>query len=408
MERTVGFDKWFFRNENKIITNIIQLLSINTMTPNEYKVYGFIEDYLKKIGFYVEKRQFAEKIIKHQHFVSYKGFDLKKRYNLCATSHINNNFKSKTIFNVHLDIVPPCTNQMITYSIRNIKNENIYGRGACDTKTNLIILCEAIRFLQENNITRTKAVEMHLVSEEEKTGNGTLSLVLDNVYANEVIVMEPTGLELFKGHRGCLTVNIETFGDSVHMGSLQKQHSAIDRALQIVKLLKKMEIDMVEEVKEKQDFLNWKNAIKINIGKISGGEWAGSVPEKCEVECNIGFSPKYSVEDMKEKIKSYCFNQDNNKTTKYCRITFGGLKNNAYIEKGTSLLLKSINMCGIKQNDVLGWNVSCDAHLYHDIAKLPTYIWGCGKLEDAHSAHEKVSLNEIKTGISILANYLST
>lgn len=400
------FKKWITLNQNRILKKLIDFISINTITPNENNAFNFIDSYMKSINFHVNKQKFLKNIVDHKNFTPYANFDLNNRYNFIAYPSNTKQSNFKTIFNIHLDVVP--SNEGFNEAFSPIIKDNyIYGRGVCDTKSNLIMLCEAIRFLQENNIPITKNIEVHIVSEEEISGNGTLSIVLGKVSANEVIVMEPTNLQLYRGHRGCITANIETYGKPVHMGGQLNEVSAIESAIEIISKLKLLETDLQIEAKNDTNFSCCEKAVKVNVGNIVGGEWPGSVPEKCELSCNVGFLPKYSLEDMKKKIKNCCLNTSNLWINKHTRVNFNGLKNSAYINNNVSSLIHCIRKVGINQSNIYGWIVSCDAHLYQNIANIPTYIWGCGSLSDAHSSHEKVSLKELKDEILILSYYLS-
>src|SRR5699024_8950243 len=118
------------------------------------------------------------------------------------------------------------------------KDGFMYGRGACDTKNNLIMLVEAIRFLNDNNIPMQKNVELDLVIEEEVSGNGTISSIMHGIDVDTVIVMEPTDLKVYRGHRGCITANFEIKGKSVHMGSNQTGINAIECGYHLIKRLK--------------------------------------------------------------------------------------------------------------------------------------------------------------------------
>lgn len=51
-------------------------------------------------------------------------------------------------------------------------------------------------------------------------------------------------------------------------------------------------------------FSIWKRPVQINVGKISGGEWPGSVPEKCSFTFNVGFLPAASIEDIETLLNT--------------------------------------------------------------------------------------------------------
>jgi hypothetical protein len=44
--------------------------------------------------------------------------------------------------------------------------------------------------------------------------------------------------------------------------------------------------------------------VNFNLGRISGGNWASSVPSKCKFEVQVGFLPRMSIDDVKQDIKT--------------------------------------------------------------------------------------------------------
>ena len=114
----------------------------------------------------------------------------------------------------------------------------ILGRGACDTKNNLVMLVEAIRFLREAGIPLWRTPILDLPIEEEIGGNGTLNLLLHNPSADEAVCLEPTGLQVLRGHRGCLSFQVDVHGRSVHMGSTGTGLDAIAGAIDVIAALR--------------------------------------------------------------------------------------------------------------------------------------------------------------------------
>ncbi|WP_081729333.1 M20/M25/M40 family metallo-hydrolase [Pseudomonas sp. QTF5] len=60
-----------------------------------------------------------------------------------------------------------------------------------------------------------------------------------------------------------------------------------------------------------------------------------------------------------------------------------------------------------KNNGIFAWRASCDARHYAREANIPTAIFGAGSLSDAHSANEKIDIDQMRSGIKALANFLS-
>lgn len=408
---TRDFYLWFDSRKTQIASDIIDLINIDTQSPFEERCFPWVKKYLKNLNFKVKFEKFHQKIKSHPSFSPHLlSKILNNRGNLRAVSKKVDNYKKTVLFNCHIDVVPPA-NDFANAFDGYIERNKIFGRGACDTKNNLIMLGEALRFLKDNNIKLTKNPLIDLVIEEEIGGNGTLSTVMHGIAADEVICLEPTSLNVFRGHRGCISFDVDVKGMSVHMGNDKDGINAIEWTIEVIKILKELEKELLHEAKGSAGFKCWKRPLQLNIGIISGGEWSGTVPERCRLSCDLGFLPKYSIEQIEKIIEKKCRSVKNSWISKNIKVSFNGLRNDAYIiNKNIDLVRDMIKCCvnnGINQSGVYGWNVSCDARYYAKDANLPVIIFGSGNLINAHSAHEYIDLDELKKGACILAEYLS-
>lgn len=106
------------------------------------------------------------------------------------------------ILHAHVDVVPPW------FPARR-EGDRIFGRGACDNKSQVAILLAQIRLLRDLQAeVGSSAKRSHIyqfVIDEEIGGNGSLALARDPRWANaSVIVHETTGLRPYCAHRGCV------------------------------------------------------------------------------------------------------------------------------------------------------------------------------------------------------------
>src|SRR5262249_42443611 len=146
----------------------------------------------------------------------------------------------------------------------------------------------AIEFLGDAAVPPAYGIHADFVVEEEFGGNGTLASILNGCSAGEVVVFEPTGLEIFRGHRGCLSCEVTVETDGAPMGS-GAGTSAIDAAVAIIEGLRQVERRLTREARLDPDFRRLRRPTPVNIGFVRGGEWHGSVPSRCELRGNIGF-----------------------------------------------------------------------------------------------------------------------
>lgn len=404
---------WFERNENRIIESFKGLIACDTSLGKESDLFDLIEKYIGQVGF-VSRREAIHSTIKDSPFFSpHPSSDLSSgRENLRAVLDLSATGKDRVLFNCHVDVVPT-TKDFHEAFCPHVQHGKLYGRGACDTKNNLVMLVEAIRYIREHGLSITKRVSLDMPIEEEIGGNGTLSTVLHGVDATQVIVLEPTKLEIFRGHRGCLTFEVQVTGKSVHMGGDSSGISAIKVAMEVIKGLEAFEIRLLDEAKQDQDFNVWSRPLQLNVGLIKGGEWVGSVPENCSITCNLGFLPSYSIETLEQSIRQVC--EDAVAHLKGVKLNFDfacGLRNDAYIQpKDNDLVLQlqqSVNdVLGKSTSLTHGWLVSCDARYYDKVTNIPVVVFGSGDLNDAHSAHENVEISELAKGTAILVNFLT-
>lgn len=404
---------WFLRSESRILTDFGNLIAVDTSLGKEPEIFGLVEEYTGSVGFKVRREPMHPDIRKSFSFSPHPASvpeavtqNLRAELDRPALS------SERVLFNCHIDVVPT-TDDFPNAFTPKVIDGRFYGRGACDTKNNLVMLVEALRYLEENKKPLTRDVSLDMPSEEEIGGNGTLSTILYGTNANEVVVLEPTNLSVYRGHRGCLTFSVSIGGHAVHMGSDATGISAIKAAYNVMNGLEKLEADMLAEAKKDEAFNVWARPLQLNVGLIQGGEWPGSVPEHCEITCNIGFLPAYSLQQMEEKVRTATAHSVAHLGNVRLDFDFAcGLRNDAYIQSAELPLVQRLQHCA---NSVLkhtktkthGWRVSCDGRLYDKVAKVPTVVFGSGDLSDAHSAHENVELKELAKGIAILADFLS-
>lgn len=403
---------WFQTQKQKMVNELIEYINIDTSTPKESDAALFLQKYLESVGAQMVSEPFHQELKSHYACSPHPLSEISEnRFNYrCVLASASDTEAKRTLFNCHVDVVP-ATDDFARAFDGYEKDGFVYGRGACDTKNNLIMLVEAVRYMKEHAIPFRRHVLLDMPIEEEIGGNGTLSTILTRVDADEIVCLEPTSLEVFRGHRGCLTFEIEVVGRAVHMGGDATGINAIEESYNVISRLKKLEARLLENAASDPAFNDWLRPLQMNIGVINGGEWSGSVPERCIIRGDLGFLPPSRLEEVQQWIQQACQEVENEWVREKLRFRFDGLKNDACLTSGDSqIVIDMVNACknsGLENQRMIGWNVSCDARHYEKVADKPVIIFGSGSLTDAHSAHEKVSLNELMIGIAILVSFLS-
>ncbi len=306
-----------------------QLIDIPSITNDEHQIALFLKSYLEE-----------EKFV-----VSFQEVEL-NRYNLIA----NYSDDTKIIFCTHLDTVPP------HYS-SSMKNNFIYGRGACDAKGIIASMIHTAAGLKKKG--ENKFALLFVVGEETNSA-GAKAAASSDIKSDFIVVGEPTENKFASAQKGSLSYTIQTKGVAAHSAYPEKGLSAIDCLLNV--LVDLQSTDWGEN--------NNYGRGTMNIGVINGGQSANIIAEYAEAkifhrlvdECD---TRKRQVIDIVNDRASIEFHAQNNPQQLYCIDGFE-----------TTIV-----------------NFGSDVPYLRRIGK-PLLI-GPGSIHDAHTEQEKISIRDL-------------
>ena len=404
------FTDWMAGNRGGYLRALADLVAIDTCSPHEQRAFGWLRDFFADHGATVTTEP------RHPDLAAHRDANRNAHSTLpdSERSNLRVSFPPagagvRTLFSAHVDVVPPGPEFASPYRSA-VAGGFITGRGTADTKGNIVMLAAAHRFATRSGRPLTRQAELDLVIEEEIGGNGALSAVLYGRRADEAVVLEPTGLEVFHGHRGCLEFTATFTGRSSHMGG--DGLSAIDGALQFVALLKELEATLIGQARRDACFAGWRRPVQINVGAIDGGEWHGSVPERCRLRCSFGFHPEYSVPDIRSMLAELLTRLPRPWSRGRAVLEYTGIHNGAYLADPDVAVARDLRAAaraaGVAATERRAWNVSCDARLYQRHLDVPTVVFGAGSLRYAHSSAERLDIEEWTRGVAALATFLTS
>jgi acetylornithine deacetylase len=188
-----------------------ELINTNSTTGNEGEVGNFIANLLEKEGFIVEKQQVED-----------------NRFNIITTL----SEKPKVFLQAHLDTVTP-------HIEASEDEENIYGRGACDTKASIACMISAAIQSKNNELNNFGLI---FTVGEEVDFIGVKKILSSGLEIPFVIVGEPSSLEIVNEHFGILVIKVKAHGKSAHSSKPEEGVNAIDLLLEVVEKIKKIEV----------------------------------------------------------------------------------------------------------------------------------------------------------------------
>lgn len=208
-----------------------QLIDIESISGNEGAVGDFLFAKLRELRFDARKMPVTE-----------------TRNNLYAA--VPGVEKPVVVFSTHIDTVPP-------FIPSSEDADRIYGRGACDTKGIIAaMISAALRFKNEK-----APVAMLFVVGEEKDSLGARIANEHPVGAKFLINGEPTENKVATASKGALRVEITARGRMAHSAYPHLGESAIDKLLDALERVRKIELPTNPEV----------GPTTVNIGVIEGG-----------------------------------------------------------------------------------------------------------------------------------------
>jgi acetylornithine deacetylase len=237
-----------------------KLISIPSISGDEKAVADFLADYLNSAGFEVELQEAED-----------------NRPNVYARKG-----EPDVVLSTHTDTVPP-------YVEFKEDDDFIYGRGACDTKGIIAAMLKAGDALVEAGVADFGL--LFVVGEEA----GSIGARQANKIPNRsryLINGEPTESKLALGSKGALRAILRSRGRAAHSAYPEKGESAIDKLLDVLSDLRKVDWPRDETL----------GATTMNIGMIKGGVAANVIPPDAEAE--LMFRVVTNNESLKRIIES--------------------------------------------------------------------------------------------------------
>jgi len=301
------------------------------------------------------------------------------------------------VFNTHLDVVPPSAGQVNPYQPRE-EDGLIYGRGSVDAKGQVAALYALGLLIKERKNPLPGDVIFHLVVEEENGGNGTLAMVRRGVNADAAVVLEPSELNVIPAVRGAVWFQIKVFGKATHSGNTVDRISAIDKAYDVIKILRDYHDQLLESSRDLPLFDAYEDPMPLTIGQIESGTWPATVPSEAILKGLIGFLPNKNRLEIQQELADVIQKDGDEWLKNNFEITFPMLRNDGNMlpvdHPLVTTLVDSLKKQGISVK-VDAMRAACDAWHYANTIGIPTIVFGPGSLNVAHSADEHIPINEV-------------
>ena len=395
---------WLAQREDEMAALLTELVAIPTENPpgrNYRACVDLLDRRLREFGFFCQRVGPA----------SHKKAGEETAVCLLAASgnenlRGSNQGKTRTLyFHGHYDVVPAQSAEQFQ-PLR--KGHFLFGRGSCDMKGGIVAMLFAMRALKECGRELLGRIGLALVPNEETGGeSGSAWLAREGLLGRNGIGMllaEPTSGAVWHANRGAISLRVQVFGKSAHVGlqhlganAFERMHYVVGRLQQLKREVEKRTTDFPVGAEQSR------NSILMLGGQSGSGTSFNVVPEKCCFTVDRRINPEEDFDEEKTKLLGLL---------KRCK------------REGIPLdweILQEGRPAACREDGPLGQALSrsvnavtgkvprfemCPGLLeirFYAARGIPAYAYGPGLLSVAHGPNEYVDLRKVRDTAAIYA-----
>jgi acetylornithine deacetylase len=319
------------------------------------------------------------------------------------------------ILNGHMDVVPTGDERAWTGGpfSGDIRDDRLWGRGACDMKGGLAAAVTAVAALQRCGLRLRGDVLIQSVIGEETGGVGTLAALLRGYRADAAIILEPTRMALCPIGAGALSFRLHIQGRAAHGAMRTEGVSAVTKFYRAAEALEQLE-GRRHSGFHHPFFQSGELIAPISIGKIHAGDWPSTVPESLIAEGRFGVLPGEDIESARRQFEAairHLEAADEWFATHPVEVEWfegqfepGETPADAAILRALSTDHRAI--CS-REARIHGVPYGSDLRLFTRHGGMHAVLYGPGDVRVAHSLNEFVPLDELRRVSKVVARTIA-
>jgi putative selenium metabolism hydrolase len=282
-----------------------------------------------------------------------------------------------------------------------IKNGFVHGRGTADQSGGPAAFITAGRILKDLGLQNDVTVYFTATVLEEDCDGLCWKYIAeeDKIKPDCAIVTEPTNLNIYRGHRGRMEIEVSFYGLSAHGSAPERGKNAIYMASMAA-----LEIEKLNDRLASDPFLG--------KGSVTISEFVSSSPSLCAVSdfakihldrrLTWGEDKELALNQVREIVKGMNAKVEllNYEKTSFTGLNYGMEKYYPTwkIEESHPVILngvKAFEALFAKKPKVDKWTFSTNGVMINGMYKIPVIGFGPGNEELAHAPNEKVPIDHL-------------
>ncbi len=324
------------------------------------------------------------------------------------------------ILNGHVDVVSPEPSSLWTsdpFGPRVVKEEEdgetwMYGRGAADMKGGSMCYLWALAALGDMGYTPASKVILQSPIEEECTGNGALALCANGYTADACLIPEPFAESILRRQVGVMWFDVRIVGKTTHVLGTGAGVNAIEKSWVIIQALRELEVETNDPDRVPDSYKDIEHPINLNVGIITGGDWASTVAGECVTRFRFGLFPGESLSDLKNRIEKRVreaaavdsWLKDFPPTVNYVGFQAEGCEFDVSGDFGKALRQAHGNWRGSEPVELTA-TCTTDVRFFNLYYDIPSTCYG-PKSRNIHGVDEKVSIDSMQRVTEVMSSFI--
>jgi acetylornithine deacetylase len=314
------------------------------------------------------------------------------------------------MLNAHVDVVPPGDldrwGDRVPFS-GTVGADAVYGRGACDMKAGLVCALWTVRAFAALRVPLRGDLILGTVVGEEDGGLGTYAMLRRGWRADACVIPEPTSLDIAPGNSGALTFRLTVRGRATHASRRTSGVSAIEKFIPVFAAMRRLEAQ--RNAVKHPIMAHWDLPIPIELGTVTAGDWASSVPDRLTSQGRMGVAIGEDVADARRALEDAVAEasaadpwlRQNPVEVQWWGGQFApGLTDEDAAIIGT--VERAHAAVSARPQATWGAPYGSDLRLMTNMGGVPTVHYGPGDASLAHAPRESVPISELLTATRAL------
>lgn len=312
------------------------------------------------------------------------------------------------LLGVHQDTVP-VEGMTIAPFEPVIRDGRLYGRGACDVKGGMAAMIAALARLADLPATKRPTVVLACTVNEEYGFTGAAALVrawsdparLIPRKPDVAVIAEPTGLDVVVAHKGVVRWRCHARGRAAHSSRPELGDNAIYKMARTLTAIEGYQSQVVGMLASHPLC----GLSTMSVGTIRGGASVNIVPDRCTIEIDRRLPPGETPDAARQHLVEYLAGQQLGFTPEHDAAYMQGppLSDEHNQALADGLTRVAADVAG--RSKKIGVAYATDA-AFVATAGVPSVVFGPGSIEQAHTDHEWIALDQLSQAAEIYYRFL--